>query len=1124
MARLATAAVYIFCAYAASADDWPVAFHDSLHSGRSSEVLATPLTLAWTWKDTAAYDNDPKWHAQPYPWLPIYYKGRLYIQGGLNANRVFAIDPATGSTLWEADNPGYTASGTYLFQFANYPAAVAGRILSASTDFTVSVDAATGGDRNVVYNTNGGWPSGGATLWNGYGIYQFVETDNGAEDIKFVYDPVAPGQAGGYLLPNAGAGLYTDAAFRVPAVDNNVVYANRLGQLVAWDPPSAQALWTWGSRNFGASPAVWNHIVIFYASTNGVLAAFADPSTATASGALAGLPVLWTAAIPGAYSPIASEGVVYAGSSDRSFYAVDAQSGAVRWKFSTGAPFTALQIPAISGSLIYVPGADGVLYALNKDTGKEVWRYSAGAALGPVAIAGGRLFVSDAAFTLYSFTPAGASVIPSISAISPARTTNATASPIALTGSGFKGVTGIQLDDPAHTSLSGLKVADDGAMSGTVPAGLAPGRYQIKATTPAGTSVDGPSLDVLPSGSYFRNFLGISQGRFDFGTDHAVQRHLVRLPDGTLAATYSGRTADNDVRFTFQLSHDGGKTWAVPAQFPISNGDFSVVWAASFGVSAGQGSQLHMIYSQWPSYRQTFATYSYSGGDLLSLAPKMPVLFSDQPVYPGPSVIDSTGRIWVVYGLGKDIYSSYSTDSGLTWTQTSKINNAPAAPPALTLLNGAPFIVYAENNALVYSAWSGTQWTAPQMLPGPIAGAEDNISLAATPDGRAHVAAATSTGVRYLAFDGTLWSAATVLDGSGSMPSITTDGTDVWCFYVSGGKNIVFRRWRRDTGAWDAAVSVTNDSLTSTRPATLPLSPDGSIPVIWTVGTASPYEIHSAVIPVQTAGAAALDIQAFATPRLVTARQSTLAVSAIGGQPPYTYSWSAPDGCTLADAASASTSATCTRAGTYRMSVTVRDSTGASSIANRDVAVASIPTTIKVNPPSNPLVVNSSYSFTATVFDQFGDPMPLTPPQTWALAPGSVRGFLDPSGTFLAQQAGDFTVTATLPGGASATLTVTVQAASALPPVISAITCGMVTATSVTIQWLTNIPADSLVEYGMDTSYGTSATDGTMTTTHQVVLTDLVPGRIYHFRVQSASGSGKAAVSGDLTFTTARGH
>jgi hypothetical protein len=126
---------------------------------------------------------------------------------------------------------------------------------------------------------------------------------------------------------------------------------------------------------------------------------------------------------------------------------------------------------------------------------------------------------------------------------------------------------------------------------------------------------------------------------------------------------------------------------------------------------------------------------------------------------------------------------------------------------------------------------------------------------------------------------------------------------------------------------------------------------------------------------------------------------------------------------------------------------------------------------------------------------------------------------MDPSGLFFAQQTGDYTVTATLPGGASANLTVSVGAAAAA---ISNITRSAITTTSATIQWATSVAADSTVEYGFDLSYGSKVSDGALVTSHKIVLTGLAPGRIYHYRVHSTNASGKESVSGDLMFATTR--
>jgi hypothetical protein len=165
-----------------------------------------------------------------------------------------------------------------------------------------------------------------------------------------------------------------------------------------------------------------------------------------------------------------------------------------------------------------------------------------------------------------------------------------------------------------------------------------------------------------------------------------------------------------------------------------------------------------------------------------------------------------------------------------------------------------------------------------------------------------------------------------------------------------------------------------------------------------------------------------------------------------------------------------------------------------------------------VNPPPNPLAANAGYNFTATVADQFGDVMALGPSPTWT----SNRGFMDAGGLFFAQQPGDYTITATLRGGASASLTVSVVPAVAL---LSNITRS-VTTTSATIQWTTNMPADSIVEYGFDLSYGSTVSDATLVTAHKVVLSGLAPGRIYHYRVHSTNASGKESVSPDLMFAT----
>ena len=88
------------------------------------------------------------------------------------------------------------------------------------------------------------------------------------------------------------------------------------------------------------------------------------------------------------------------------------------------------------------------------------------------------------------------------------------------------------------------------------------------------------------------------------------------------------------------------------------------------------------------------------------------------------------------------------------------------------------------------------------------------------------------------------------------------------------------------------------------------------------------------------------------------------------------------------------------------------------------------------------------------------------------------------------------------------------------PPGISGVSAIGVTDETATVVWATDEPADSLVEYGTDKSYGSEASSPSLTTSHVIDLTGLHPNTLYHYRVVSADASGNSAASGDHTFRT----
>jgi outer membrane protein assembly factor BamB len=75
-------------------------------------------------------------------------------------------------------------------------------------------------------------------------------------------------------------------------------------------------------------------------------------------------------------SPTVAQGVVYVGSGDGYVYALDALTGALRWKFKTGNVVHAS--PTVINGRVYIGSWDSFFYALDASTGQERWRFKTG--------------------------------------------------------------------------------------------------------------------------------------------------------------------------------------------------------------------------------------------------------------------------------------------------------------------------------------------------------------------------------------------------------------------------------------------------------------------------------------------------------------------------------------------------------------------------------------------------------------------------------------------------------------------------------------------------------------------------------------------------------------------------
>ncbi len=90
-------------------------------------------------------------------------------------------------------------------------------------------------------------------------------------------------------------------------------------------------------------------------------------------------------------------------------------------------------------------------------------------------------------------------------------------------------------------------------------------------------------------------------------------------------------------------------------------------------------------------------------------------------------------------------------------------------------------------------------------------------------------------------------------------------------------------------------------------------------------------------------------------------------------------------------------------------------------------------------------------------------------------------------------------------------------------PAVSAVSASAITDTTATITWTTDEASSSMVQYGTDTSYGTTTTEidtPTGVTSHSVDLSSLTACTVYHFKAESINSLTLLGASLDTTFTT----
>src|SRR5512143_916905 len=164
-----------------------------------------------------------------------------------------------------------------------------------------------------------------------------------------------------------------------------LLYISTSPGLYAVDGSTGVVRWGYATgMPLGHSPTVSNGVVYFGRLDHKLYAINANPdvtqlpSQPDSSGQLVKInnQAKWTFEATAGFetNPLVVNGLVYAGNRDGSMYAVDANTGALRWEFQTGAPILFSAAANRSGTTVYFASNDSYAYAVNAQDGTQVWK------------------------------------------------------------------------------------------------------------------------------------------------------------------------------------------------------------------------------------------------------------------------------------------------------------------------------------------------------------------------------------------------------------------------------------------------------------------------------------------------------------------------------------------------------------------------------------------------------------------------------------------------------------------------------------------------------------------------------------------------------------------------------
>ena len=188
-----------------------------------------------------------------------------------------------------------------------------------------------------------------------------------------------------------------------PAVGGGLVYVG-LGsgtQLWALDINTGKIRWTFDTLDRITSTPVVDSATVYIATWHGVIFALDRLNGTKRWSYSLNVGRIKQSVVDGVGGSMAfANGHLYVGDYRGSVLCLDAQRGALAWRFATGAQV--LSTPVIAAGLVYVGSDDGYFYALDIHSGRPAWHYATGEVRSSAALANGHLYVGSLNGNMYA--------------------------------------------------------------------------------------------------------------------------------------------------------------------------------------------------------------------------------------------------------------------------------------------------------------------------------------------------------------------------------------------------------------------------------------------------------------------------------------------------------------------------------------------------------------------------------------------------------------------------------------------------------------------------------------------------------------------------------------------------